>query len=163
MHGEVWSSKAVFLQHCSMLQCQVGGPPSCNMGSRIAANKLQSTPFKHTCTSDTHKYTPTELLSWGALISTEQTPRVMGMFSGCYLVLCRNKIASHLYHHPQTLEGPWPLLEEGPLGCQGTLTNWLPEKRDCQGIVSTASVMTDRRLEGLLGLGSLAQPRESTL
>lgn len=53
----------------------------------------------------------------------------MGMFSGCYLVLCGNEIASHLYHHPQTPEDPWPLLEKGPLGCQGTLTNWLPEKK----------------------------------
>lgn len=87
----------------------------------------------------------------------------MGMFSGCYLVLCGNEIASHLYRHPQTLEGPWPLLEQGPLGCQGTLTNWLPERGDCQGIVSTASGMTDRRLEGVLRLGSLTQQRESTL
>lgn len=97
----------------------------------------------------------------GALISSEQTPRMMGMFSGCYLVLCGNEIASHLYH--QTLEGPWPLLEQGPLGCQGTWTNWMPEKRDCKGIVSAASGMTDSRLEGVLWLGSLTQPRESTL
>lgn len=99
----------------------------------------------------------------GALISSGQTPRVMGMFSGCYLVLCGNEIASHLYHHPQTLEGPWPLLEQGPLGCQGTLTNWLSGKRDCQGIVSAASGMTDRRLEEVLWLSSLTLLRESTL
>lgn len=73
------------------------------------ANALQVTPFKHTCTVQRHKnaHTYRELKSsMGALISSEQTPQVMGMFSGCYLVLCRNEIASHLYHHPQTLEGP---------------------------------------------------------
>lgn len=31
-----------------------------------------------------------------ALISSEQTPQVMGMFSGCYLVLCGNEIVGHL-------------------------------------------------------------------
>lgn len=54
-----------------------------------------------------------------ALIASEQTPSVMGMLSGCYLVLCGNEIASHLYRYTQTLEGPWPLPEQGPVGCKG--------------------------------------------
>lgn len=53
-----------------------------------------------------------------ALISAEQTPPVMGMFSGCYLVLCGNEIASHLYQHPQD--------SGGPLTITGTRTTGLP-------------------------------------
>lgn len=99
----------------------------------------------------------------GALISSEQTPRVMGMFSGCYLVLCGNEIARHLYHQPL----------EGLLTITGARTCRLPgdthqpvaweKKRGCQGIVGAESGMTDRRLEGVLWLGSLSRPRESTL
>lgn len=100
--------------------------------------------------------------SMGALISSEQTPRVMGMFPGCYLVLCGNEITSNLYHHPQTLEDPWPLLEQGPLGCQGTLTNWMSGERDCEGIVRAASGMTDRRLGEDLWLSRLTLPKNST-
>lgn len=66
--------------------------------------------------------------SRGTLISTEQTPQVMGMFSGCYLVLCGNEIASHLYHHPQTQEGPWPLLQQGPLRLPGDTNQLAAEK-----------------------------------
>lgn len=75
----------------------------------------------HVQSKDTqiHTHRASELsYSAGALICSDQTPRVMGMFSGCYLVLCGNEIASHLYHHPQTLEGP--------LTITGTRTTRLP-------------------------------------
>lgn len=65
-----------------------------------------------------------------------------------------------------------PSDSRGPLTITGKRTTRLPgdtnqlaawKKRDCQGIVSTARGMTDRRLEGVLWLGTLTQPRESTL
>lgn len=100
---------------------------------RAAANMLQSTLLRHTCTVQRHthsgKHRASQLgFSRGTLISTEQTLQVMGMFSGCYLVLCGNEIASHLYHHPQTQEGPWPLLQQGPLRLPGDTNQLAAEK-----------------------------------
>lgn len=53
-----------------------------------------------------HKCTTSPRFSKATLISDEQTHGVMGLFSGYYLVLCGNEIASHLYHRPQTLDNP---------------------------------------------------------
>lgn len=83
----------------------------------------------------THTYThKAALLShrMEALIASEQTPSVMGMLSGCYLVLCGNEIASNLYR--STLEGPWPLLEQGLVDCKGDFNQpavW--QRRGCGG------------------------------
>lgn len=90
-----------------------------------------------------------------ALISSEQTPQVMGMFSGCYLVLCGNEIVGHLIATLRLWRPPldhyWNKDHCAARGLQPT--GCLEVKRLPE---SAASRMIDRRLEEVSLLTTLA-------
>lgn len=138
MHGGMWFNARIGLIFWGSVSTALLDPSLADLTAgaqkRTAANMLQSTPLRHTCTVHRHTYAGKHRASQlrfsrGTVIATEQTPQVMGMFSGCYLVLCGNEIASHLYRHPQTQEGPWPLLQQGPLRLPGDTNQLAGEKK----------------------------------
>lgn len=119
----------------------------------------------HTWSAKTQK--STHRASWRsvgleALISSEQTPQVMAMFSGCYLVFCGNEIVGYLIATLRLWRPPWPLLGTRTTGLPGDSnqpTGCLEIKRLPE---SSASGMIGRILEADSCLRTFTPRREAT-
>lgn len=136
----------------------VGGPHSCNTWRRTAGSVLRFN--KHEGCKDTRR---ASRLGWStALFSTEQTLWMVGMFSGCYCVLCRNEIASHLYHHPQTLKGPLTIAGTRTTGLPGDTNQLAVWKKKLPGNWKCCKENDWQEIGRSLCLSSLTLPREST-